>query len=525
MTLRKLAVSTGDIIMLASLALAAVGLPFFFAYSTVIASALGKSLAFQVEPSISGGRLITEFADPLDDDRGAGELEYPLGQAWERGELDLVRYAVREPVRRPVWGETGAYWQLEATFAKAVACGIPGGGFRAPVLHVYIAIDGVLSGSTESAYGEGELVRFDPGHPWNYAVSADGWSGRAEIRSADGKYRAPVEQSWDVARRRLTLRIGLAGAPLSLASVLSGRRTWQYVLVGAYDNARDGHFAAMRENANLHDGGGAKDELCPRVFDLIAPSGSSQESELSSENAAKGELALLHPVEVGEDLGAAAMQNRTSVEREALEVEAASDEARAKAERAREVALLPPPSAADSRMIGKLFSLGLEDRALVAANAALLRRQNDPVALAYRGAIVAKFAGRAGSLGEKMRLVVKAYTDLDAAVAASKNQGATSAADRIAVLFCRGNVSSAVPNDVFGRAAQGADDFEAARDLASSEGDSATARLCFADAAIAFEKAGQRDEAATRWAALARMAGLPAALRLELLEKGYPTVK
>jgi len=225
---------------------AAIGVPLFFVNSTWIAARLERLLRLEVEPSFIGGRVLAEFPDPMGDDDGPGGYAYPLGQGRERGELDLVDYIVRRPVSRPIWGDSGAFWQLDAYFAKAVATGLPGGGFRAPVLHVYVQVQAAkpgAAGSTETAFGEGELLRFDPAHPWDYVISADGWSAQAEIRSADGAYRAPVLAIWDIGQRRLSLRIGLEKAPPLLTSVMKGGSTWHYVLVGAYDAARDGHFA------------------------------------------------------------------------------------------------------------------------------------------------------------------------------------------------------------------------------------------------------------------------------------------
>jgi len=395
---------------------AAIGVPFFFVYSTWIAARLEKALRLEVEPSFTGGRLLAEFPNPIGGDTGQGGYTYPLGQGWEKGELNLVRYAVRAPVPRPVWGFSGAYWQLEASFAKAMPTGLAGGGFRAPVLHVYIQIrESGAGGSTESAFGEGELLRFDPDHPWDYALSADGWSPAGEIRSADGSYRAPVPTMWDFARRRLILRIRLENAPRLLASVIGGASTWHYVLVGAYDPAREGHFAAVRRGAGLHDGGGAKDDLSPRVFDLIAPKGTSKSAELSSEDPASGNYALVSPVMAG---GPAAAGPSPALRGRAAEA-AAKEAAAAEAARSRALAALPPRSPADSGVIGELFELGLEDRCLEAIKADIAARPGDPVALAYRGAILAQRADRAAGLGEKMRLVAEAYRDLDAAVAGS----------------------------------------------------------------------------------------------------------
>jgi len=124
-------------------------------------------------------------------------------------------------------------------------------------------------------------------------------------------------------------------------------------------------------------------------------------------------------------------------------------------------------------------------------------------------------------LGEKMRLVAEAFRDLDAAVA--DLSASTSTEDRLAVLVCRGSVSSAVPNDVFGRAAQGGADFDAAAAVAAGAGDRAFANRCLADAAIAYEKAGLAEDSATRWATLAARGGLASAIRLQLLDRGYST--
>ena len=498
---------------------AAIGVPCFFAYSTWIAARLEKALRLEVEPSFTGGRLVAEFPNPIGGDTGQGSYTYPLGQNWQRGELNLVRYAVLAPVLRPVWGMSGPYWQIEASFAKAVPTGLSGGGFRAPVLHVYIQIGGAAkaSGSTQSAFGEGELLRFDPAHPWDYALSADGWSPQGEIRSADGSYRAPVATTWDFARRRLILRIDLEKAPPLLASVIGGDPTWHYVLVGAYDPAREGRFAAVRANADFHDGGGAKDELSPRVFDLIAPRGTSKAAELSSEDSASGSYALVSPVEAG---GPAARAADPGL-RARLEDAAAKEAAMAGAESARRLGALPPRSPADASMIGELFQLGLEARCIDAIKVDLAAKPGDPIALAYRGALVAMSAGKGAGLGEKMRLVTEAYRDLDAAVAASAVSGR--AEDRLAVLVCRGNVSIAVPNDVFGRAAQGAADFDAAAEMAAASKDPAFAGSCLAQAAAAYEKAGLPEDAGSRWATLAATKGLGSAIRLQLLDRGFLT--
>jgi hypothetical protein len=379
---------------------------------------------------------------------------------------------------------------------------------------VYIDIDGAASGSTESAFGEGELVRFDPEHPWDYDLSVDGWSPFGAIKSADGLYGAAIQADWNVKLRRLTLRLDLSKAPRLLQSVLDGRPTWHYVLVGAYDGAREGHFAAVKPVANLHDGGGAKDDFSPRAYDLIASSGESQARELSSEEAARGILALLKPVAV--DAAGAA----SSPDREKAAAEAAKADEREEADRKARLAALPESTFADSERLQELFSLGLKDRAMAAAKARLAKDPSDYSALAYRGALVALQAPDAATVGEKMRLVTAAYADLDAAVRGSASLDAKS---RINVLLCRGNVSIAVPNDVFERAEQGAADFDAAKLLAKADTDDALEYSCLASSARALEEAGKDEDAKARWATLAAKPSekLDPRLRLQLMDRGY----
>ncbi len=501
----------------------AAALPFYFIHSDVISGFLAGTLGLSPAAELSGGRIAAQFSDPLGDDRGAGFLEPPGSPCFGEGELDLVGYTVRTPLVRSVWADGRSFWQLEVRFARAVPAGLAGGGFRAPAVHIYIDLDGPASGSVESAYGEGELVRFSPSRPWDYAISAKGLAASAEIRSADGAYHAPVRQIWNGKEGRLVLRVDLLRAPALLVSILDGRETAHYVLIGARDDAREGGFAAVREFPSLHAGGGARDELTPRVFDLLSPPGFSQAALLSSGDAASGRLARLEPVVAPGRMGAQGSRPSAVGDpglRTRLETEARRDAEEAEKTRRKRAANLPAPEpAADSRILGELFELGLEERCRVAADYALERDGGDPVALAYRGALTALRADSARGLAEKMRLVEEAYRDLDRAVEAVAEPGAgASAEEALSVLLCRAYVSSAVPDAVFGRAAQGASDFDAAARAVS--GDSRRRASCLAEAARAYEKAGLREDAGVRWATLSELPELPAALRLELLDRG-----
>ena len=121
---------------------------------------------------------------------------------------------------------------------------------------------------------------------------------------------------------------------------------------------------------------------------------------------------------------------------------------------------------------------------------------------------------------EKVELVGQAYRDLDAAVEGSASE---TAQRRVSILMCRASVSSAVPDEVFGKAAQGAADFEEAASL--TRGDKALEECCLEGAALAFEKAGLHGEARARWALPRPSPALPARVRLELLDRGFEIQK
>ena len=188
-------------------------------------------------------------------------------------------------------------------------------------------------------------MRFDPAHPWDYVVCADGMVAGGEIRSADGAYRAPVETNpRDAGKRGLTLRVSLTRAPPLLVSVLRGGPSWHYVLVGACDPGREGRFAAVRESANAHDGGGGRD-ASRRGSSTPGTPRLEPGSQLGSENAGAGMPALVEPVLVGASAPSTA---KASVDaREGLAAEAEREAANEGDARSRSLAAL---AALDPRM-------------------------------------------------------------------------------------------------------------------------------------------------------------------------------
>ena len=103
------------------------------------------------------------------------------------GYLDIVSYAVYEPITDPAWSEPSAFWQIAVEFAAmADPLGYGSGFGRPPQPGYFINMDGAESGSTEGVDPVGEKLRRRKQHPWDIAVTFDGAHAEARLRSADG---------------------------------------------------------------------------------------------------------------------------------------------------------------------------------------------------------------------------------------------------------------------------------------------------------------------------------------------------
>ncbi len=492
------------------------GLPAAIIHSGWISARLDKVLQLEVNSRFTGEAVQASFMDPMYDDHGEGAVTYPRHQAFEgEGLLDIVSYTVHQPVTGAVWTEEPDYWQLTLHFTRLTNPFDAPGGFGLPVIHVYLDIDGAESGSTETAEARVELVTFDEEHPWDFLVHVDGYAEKGTIVSADGEYEGSVTLIPVVDENKIQVRISL-DHPL-LKQVLDGRPTFHYVMVGGYSQMSRGHFATIKERPTTHRGGGASSKLTPRIYDYVAPEGRSQEDILRAHDLETYTYAKLYPLHVDP---ASSSQDRavcTPMARQELEGEAVREqEAQQALAHERIQQLLSEPG--DCHDLGEAyFEAGDYETSEETLDRCLADAPKAPIALAYKGSLVAMRGGRADSASDAVELVYEGFRYLDQAV-----EFAVTDEEIVTTRINRGSVGVSVPEEVFNTSEQASQDFLAAIEaLERSGGDPDTTALCYYQAAVAYERLAKPDLARIYYTRASTYTDLPAELKLGLLERGY----
>jgi len=411
-------------------------------------------------PAAHGGKVAAVIEDPRGDDHGFGALAYPEGKGIKPGSLDLVRYAVHEPVRGRGDSGRGDYWQLDFAFAGSSA--------DARNVRVYIDADGDGAGSTLTKKEFAEGVEFDRANPWDFVLSIQGKTG--SLASADGTLDVPVAVTVSGSGKNVSARIPLADP--ALAALYAVPTTWHYVLVGSYDPACRGGFA-----------GTPPSDFAPKLYDIAVPDGKTQEETLSAWDEKAFTVPVLSPVPVAMRAakksrgGEAALSTKALARLHDLERAASAEESAAiRAATARVDSL---PTSSPERAVA-LFDAGRSSEAESAFDAILATTPDDPAALAYKGSLVAMRGGKALPL-QAMGLVKDAYAYLDRAVALAHTPEEARTA-----YIARGSVSQSVPNGIFRKAASGAEDFLAAAERIKQMKEAGASGVSDADVASAY---------------------------------------
>lgn len=463
-------------------------IPMSFIFEGVIESGIDSILHVKVDPRFSGGEEILRVTDPVGDENGPGSYEYPLsGMFADKGYLDIVRYVVNKPITNAPWSEDINFWQFAVTFDKTANADESVHSFSHPVIHVYIDIDGKEGGSTETVDPRAEKVRFDPEHPWDIMVQIDGHHMNGKLVSFDGKIKENVRVYFDGEKNTVYGRIPLDDP--FIKRVLDGRKTWHYVLVGAYDHLSQGNFMPVKKEAALRNGGGAVSENAPNVYDCIVPKKMSQSAVLSSFNDKDMTFATIYPVEAdSRSISSKPAVNEAEIARleKILEDEKKSDDARKKTD-------LPGKlkTASAEEKVGLYFHAGEYEKAGIEADAVLRATPDNPIALAYKGSLLAMKGGKTKSVAEAMRYVNEGYALMDKAVALASNDN-----EKITARIARGSVSMSVPEAVFAKSSQGAADFAEAGALMSRiAGMRNSAGDLYINAGICLDNASKKDQA------------------------------
>lgn len=462
-------------------------IPMSFIFEGVIESGVDSILHVKVDPRFSGGEEILRVTDSVGDENGTGSYEYPLsGMFADKGYLDIVRYVVNKPITNAPWSEDKNFWQFAVTFDKTANADESVHSFSHPVIHVYIDIDGKEGGSTETVDPRAEKVRFDPEHPWDIMVQIDGHHMNGKLVSFDGKIKENVRVYFDGDKNTVYGRIPLDDP--FVKRVLDGRKTWHYVLVGAYDHLSQGNFMPVKKEAALRNGGGAASENAPNVYDCIVPKKMSQSELLSSFNDKDMTFATIYPVEADcRSVSSKPVADEAEIARleNILDDEKKSDDARKKTD-------LPIKlkNASPEEKVALYFHAGEYEKAGIEADVVLRTTPENPIALAYKGSLLAMKGGKTKSVADAVRYVNEGYALMDRAVSLASNEN-----EKITARIARGSVSMSVPEAVFARSVQGAADFaEAGAMMSRITGMRDSACDLYINAGICLDNAAKKDQ-------------------------------
>ena len=491
------------------LIIALAGITSFFMYSDIIGRSVQSVLSLETDPSYTGGRIADVFSDPVGDDHGYGKLAYPKHADFAPGSLDLVRYVVHEPVFNAQWTDLHEFWQIDLVFSA------PSENTRN--IRIYIDADGDGKGSTETKITNAENIEFDPSFPWDYVLSVQNHSGT--IRSSDCSLVLPLRVTESNDKKEMTIRIPLQNRVLQ--SLYAVSKTRQYVCIGGWQPwGRDG-FVDTSDSS-----------FVPKLYDIIVPAGMKQEQILSAWDDDSFVVPVMHPIVVrmhpDKNVGKGGKLSAETVARyDELKKAAASEEE--KKTRDANALYESAPSDPESYAIAA-FNAGKRSEAEAMFDRILAKAPESPSALAYKGSLVAMRGGDASPLAA-VGIIAEAYRYLDRAVSL-----ASTTDDKITVFINRASVSMSVPDLVFAKALQGAEDFLAAAEemkklsVSGAEGSessgisnryAAAVATDYCNAAKCYEIAGKADEAET-WYREARLfiadaaPGTGSAARLEI---------
>ncbi len=518
------------VVPLAALA-AAFALPLPYMFMGPLIGRVEKALRIEVDPRYSGGEVLAKFLDPMDDDRGEGNLVYPDLPAFQgKRVLDIVRYTVHRPVLNTAAGDSPDFWQLDIAFAETANPFKAPLGFCLPVIHIYIDIDGKKGGSTRTAQPGAELVAFDAGHPWDYMIHIDGFTGdrKGRLVSFDQVYERPVELFFVPETRTVHARVVLDDP--GIKRILDGRPTYHYVVVGGYDAYSYGGFMPVLASAGPRNGGGARSNLTPRVFDWVAPEGIDQGRVLSSYDEATGSFATLVPLEAKE--GSTAKTSPAAEEKKnAAELLAAYKEklARESAEApgpdlAAAVASLIKRGAGSTELIEAYYRSQMFDKAEEESRKILLSSPENTRAAIYLAMAIAGQSGRQSSPMKSLEFVNRAFAQFDKAFELCRTPE-----EKLMLYLQRGRYFSTVPEPIFRRSAAAADDYLKAASIIKQQdpqpGGMPLLTDCYINAARAFARAGEADEAEIYFRKVADREDLNTQQIVALLEQGIiPTI-
>lgn len=484
-----------------------------------------KVLKLKVRETYKGGEKEFRFMDPLNDDKGSGNLTYPNNSMYtDRGEglLDLVSLTIHKPQTEVDWGSDNIYWQFTYRMQNLASDPDSDALFQNPVINHYFGFNGVSEGRVDTLKTRAELVQFNNEYPWQFVINMNGYKSFATIQSHDQTYKAKVTLMVDKDSNSLIVRVPLDYKPLRY--VLKNSGSYHYVIVGGYDSMARGNFVPINRRAGQRSGGGRESSLTPKIYDYLAPKGSTQKSVLTSYNEESYSYATLEPViaiygeedrdsnEITQEL---INQFKLNAESENREEDIRNREKLSELENS-----INGSSDINSRIdlaVAYINNSEMEKAEAIISNC-LEDEPENAEALANLGTIRAVQGGKSDSISRSMELVYEAFEIYEKALLNVRNKE-----EELAVRLNRGHVSLSVPESVFVKCLTGADDFLKAAKIYKELYGEQHKKIgdCFLNAALCFKEAGRTDDSEVYFQAALDFPGISAASRYELIKNGY----
>jgi len=227
-----------------------------------------------------------EMEDPVMDDSGYGNYQYPTHKAFEpyRGIFDITKFKV--------WSDQPGMVYFETTFAKVTNPWQAPEGFIHQNLRIYL--DTIPKVGLTQLPEKGANVSFDPRYGWDFGLKVVGW-GNSKIFKYEGNVikRYPLTASLLADQRtvRVSVPVSLIGLPI---------KKWNYyVFVGSYDGFGEDFFRKIAREPSEWLIGGSKGSVAePRIMDLLASEQGNyiQKNQLQTYDLSKQKFAMLYPV-------------------------------------------------------------------------------------------------------------------------------------------------------------------------------------------------------------------------------------
>lgn len=393
----------------------------FFVSSSILTNWLGNFL--HIHPSYTGGEIEDSVFDTAGDDFGNENLIYPENKIFAEGSMDLIRYTVHTPVLNAQWQNYTEYWQLVLEYKNGPA--------NIRNIMIYIDLDNIEGGSTESLFEGAENVTFNKNHPWDFAI----WISNGGGKVYDSNKNKLCNTEYYELNDGKSIKINIPLQNEKLQSIFGAKKTYHYVITGGYSEFDNGGFMPI-ENKSSYSRGSTKlmqdyNQLIPKIYDVLGDN-----NQLGNWNIDNNTKAQLIPVEVemhNYAVTGKVWHGKKDDNNDDYIQKVCSEYTKY--------------ASSSNKYFENLEKSSAELKKLIEKN------PNDCVSLSYYGSITAMLGGQSNVI-KAMALVNQAFEYLDKAVELSRNTE-----NEIEVLANRASVAYSVPNEVFEKMEVAAGDF------------------------------------------------------------------